>query len=189
MQTYRCKFCGVRFCINCLCGDFPGKMYAPNLCRRCNQKNHRGQKVSCDDAFSEAAQKVITMQNVIKAAKGRDKSRPYLKPSVKPNSTNNLTSNTSSNTVNGKKGEGKSKKKAKATSRIDTGLSNTKVEKQTTQNGDSISNGDKKPKTVTKSKKTKTIGGSKATESTTTKTAGSSRKTNNKAKNINSQKV
>lgn len=32
-----CKFCGTRFCSECLCGEFYGLMKAPDHCRKCNQ--------------------------------------------------------------------------------------------------------------------------------------------------------
>lgn len=32
-----CKFCGTRYCSECLHGDFYGLMKAPDHCRKCNQ--------------------------------------------------------------------------------------------------------------------------------------------------------
>lgn len=32
-----CKFCGTRYCSDCLRGDFYGLMKAPDHCRKCNQ--------------------------------------------------------------------------------------------------------------------------------------------------------
>jgi len=32
-----CKFCGTRYCSECLRGDFNGLMTEPDHCRKCNQ--------------------------------------------------------------------------------------------------------------------------------------------------------
>ncbi len=32
-----CKFCGTRYCSDCLHGDFYGLMKEPDHCRKCNQ--------------------------------------------------------------------------------------------------------------------------------------------------------
>lgn len=46
--VYMCKFCGTRYCHSCLRGDFPGKMYYPDLCRICKQPYCRGRLVEAD---------------------------------------------------------------------------------------------------------------------------------------------
>ncbi|XP_046570242.1 uncharacterized protein LOC124278558 [Haliotis rubra] len=43
--TYQCKWCGTRFCKECLRGDFYGEMFEPGKCRRCNQKRCQGVRV------------------------------------------------------------------------------------------------------------------------------------------------
>ncbi|CAF0804027.1 unnamed protein product [Rotaria sp. Silwood1] len=44
-STYMCKFCGTRFCSECLRGDFYGLMKAPDHCRKCNQMKCQGKRV------------------------------------------------------------------------------------------------------------------------------------------------
>lgn len=38
-QTYACKYCGTRFCAECLRGDFHGEMKAGDTfkCKKCKQ--------------------------------------------------------------------------------------------------------------------------------------------------------
>ncbi|CAF0738129.1 unnamed protein product [Didymodactylos carnosus] len=43
--TFMCKFCGTRFCAECLRGDFNGTMKDPAHCRKCNQTNCQGKRV------------------------------------------------------------------------------------------------------------------------------------------------
>lgn len=43
--VYMCRFCGTRFCIVCLRGEFKGYMYFPDLCRVCRQRGSRGRLV------------------------------------------------------------------------------------------------------------------------------------------------
>uniref|UniRef100_A0A1I8GZL1 G_PROTEIN_RECEP_F1_2 domain-containing protein n=2 Tax=Macrostomum lignano TaxID=282301 RepID=A0A1I8GZL1_9PLAT len=43
--TYMCKWCGTRFCKECLLGDFYGRMKEPGQCRVCNQKRCQGKRV------------------------------------------------------------------------------------------------------------------------------------------------
>ncbi|PAA94149.1 hypothetical protein BOX15_Mlig010606g2 [Macrostomum lignano] len=44
-STYMCKWCGTRFCKECLLGDFYGRMKEPGQCRVCNQKRCQGKRV------------------------------------------------------------------------------------------------------------------------------------------------
>ncbi|CAD5119467.1 DgyrCDS8073 [Dimorphilus gyrociliatus] len=43
--TYMCKWCGTRYCRECLRGDFYGQMKESNICRKCNQKRCQGKRV------------------------------------------------------------------------------------------------------------------------------------------------
>ncbi|KAI8495757.1 PREDICTED: cGMP-gated cation channel alpha-1-like [Branchiostoma belcheri] len=43
--SYMCRYCGTRYCKECLHGEFPGEMKAPDICRMCNQPNCQGQRV------------------------------------------------------------------------------------------------------------------------------------------------
>lgn len=49
-QTYMCKFCGTRYCKECLRGDFTGLMLGASRCRICNQV-HRHIDTYGTDAF------------------------------------------------------------------------------------------------------------------------------------------
>ncbi|XP_059164462.1 uncharacterized protein LOC131947300 isoform X2 [Physella acuta] len=40
-----CKWCGTRYCRECLKGEFTGQMREAVICAKCNQKNCQGQKV------------------------------------------------------------------------------------------------------------------------------------------------
>ncbi|CAF1589836.1 unnamed protein product [Adineta ricciae] len=44
-STYMCKFCGTRYCSECLHGDFHGLMTQPDHCRKCNQFKCQGKRV------------------------------------------------------------------------------------------------------------------------------------------------
>jgi hypothetical protein len=44
LKTYMCKFCGTRYCSDCLRGDFYGLMKEPDHCRKCNQVKIYSQK-------------------------------------------------------------------------------------------------------------------------------------------------
>ncbi|CAF0983199.1 unnamed protein product [Adineta steineri] len=44
-STYMCKFCGTRFCSECLRGDFNGLMTQGDHCRKCNQTKCQGKRV------------------------------------------------------------------------------------------------------------------------------------------------
>ena len=48
-QTFACKWCGTRFCLECLRGDFVGEMKStkdlPLTCRKCKQPNCQGRRV------------------------------------------------------------------------------------------------------------------------------------------------
>ncbi|XP_053372480.1 uncharacterized protein LOC128546246 [Mercenaria mercenaria] len=43
--TYMCKWCGTRYCRECLHGDFVGLMTEATQCRICNQKKCQGNRV------------------------------------------------------------------------------------------------------------------------------------------------
>ncbi|KAK6181667.1 hypothetical protein SNE40_009478 [Patella caerulea] len=43
--TFMCKWCGTRYCRECMKGDYTGYMFEESRCRKCNQKNCQGQKV------------------------------------------------------------------------------------------------------------------------------------------------
>ncbi|KAK3106341.1 hypothetical protein FSP39_018116 [Pinctada imbricata] len=43
--TYMCKWCGTRYCKECLKGDFTGEMKEATKCRVCNQGRCQGQRV------------------------------------------------------------------------------------------------------------------------------------------------
>ena len=43
--TFMCKYCGTRFCCECLRGDFIGLMPTPDKCFVCNQDNCQGEMV------------------------------------------------------------------------------------------------------------------------------------------------
>ncbi|WAR18145.1 hypothetical protein MAR_032739 [Mya arenaria] len=43
--TYMCKWCGTRYCRECLRGDFLGLMPEPTHCRICNQKRCQGNRI------------------------------------------------------------------------------------------------------------------------------------------------
>ncbi|XP_076820617.1 uncharacterized protein LOC143465957 [Clavelina lepadiformis] len=43
--TYMCRFCGTRFCNDCLKGEFVGLMRAEGHCRKCNQESCVGKRV------------------------------------------------------------------------------------------------------------------------------------------------
>ncbi|XP_069120915.1 uncharacterized protein [Argopecten irradians] len=43
--TYMCKWCGTRYCKECLHGDFVGQMKEPTKCRICNQIRCQGARV------------------------------------------------------------------------------------------------------------------------------------------------
>lgn len=150
-----------------------------------NQKNHRGQKVSCDDAFSEAAQKVITMQSVIKAAKGGDRNRSYLRlPTKSKGAIDTTIANTNDN--NRKKEDDKSRNKkniSEVKSKVDTSShrKNAQVEQQqSTQKGVAVTEGSKKTKR--KSQKLKAKSESTTAQSKPASTAIASQKVVKKVK-------
>ena len=43
--TYMCKWCGTRYCKECLKGEFYGEMKEATKCRICNQPRCQGQRV------------------------------------------------------------------------------------------------------------------------------------------------
>ncbi|XP_041371835.1 uncharacterized protein LOC121385281 [Gigantopelta aegis] len=43
--TYQCKWCGTRYCKECLRGEFTGEMKESTECRKCRQKKCQGQRV------------------------------------------------------------------------------------------------------------------------------------------------
>lgn len=43
--TYMCKYCGTRYCKECLRGEFYGLMLDSSRCRICNQKKCQGDRV------------------------------------------------------------------------------------------------------------------------------------------------
>ncbi|XP_039267639.1 uncharacterized protein LOC120342739 [Styela clava] len=43
--TFMCKFCGTRFCNDCLKGEFTGLMREAGCCRKCNQYKCVGKRV------------------------------------------------------------------------------------------------------------------------------------------------
>ncbi|XP_078487456.1 uncharacterized protein LOC101242297 [Ciona intestinalis] len=43
--TYMCRFCGTRFCNDCLKGEFYGLMKEASHCRQCNQVQCLGRRV------------------------------------------------------------------------------------------------------------------------------------------------
>ncbi|XP_074653240.1 uncharacterized protein LOC141907483 [Tubulanus polymorphus] len=45
--TYMCKWCGTRYCKECMKGDFAGPMLDPLKCRVCNQVKFQGVRVEC----------------------------------------------------------------------------------------------------------------------------------------------
>ncbi|XP_055892473.1 uncharacterized protein LOC129927425 [Biomphalaria glabrata] len=44
-STFMCKWCGTRYCRECLKGEFTGAMKESTHCVKCNQKRCQGQKV------------------------------------------------------------------------------------------------------------------------------------------------
>ncbi|KAH9515515.1 hypothetical protein Btru_011272 [Bulinus truncatus] len=44
-STFMCKWCGTRYCRECLRGEFTGNMKEGTICAKCNQKRCQGQKV------------------------------------------------------------------------------------------------------------------------------------------------
>ncbi|VDI63550.1 uncharacterized protein LOC143062955 [Mytilus galloprovincialis] len=43
--TYMCKWCGTRYCKECLKGEFQGEMKEATKCRICNQTRCQGQRI------------------------------------------------------------------------------------------------------------------------------------------------
>ncbi|XP_064644172.1 uncharacterized protein LOC135497993 isoform X2 [Lineus longissimus] len=48
--TYMCKWCGTRYCRECLHGEFTGEMKEENWCRVCNQRC-QGKKVEYVEGY------------------------------------------------------------------------------------------------------------------------------------------
>lgn len=59
LQTYMCKFCGTRYCSECLHGDFYGLMDEADHCRKCNQV---GNEQPCSVTFFADARFSLTVQ-------------------------------------------------------------------------------------------------------------------------------
>ncbi|CAL1540000.1 unnamed protein product [Lymnaea stagnalis] len=44
-STFMCKWCGTRYCKECMRGEFAGNMKESAICAKCHQKRCQGQKV------------------------------------------------------------------------------------------------------------------------------------------------
>ena len=72
-QTFQCKWCGTRFCRECLKGDFKGDMKdeTPLICQKCKQPNCQGKKVE----FVQGAKKPSVSEKEKKGGKGGSKGK------------------------------------------------------------------------------------------------------------------
>lgn len=93
-----CKWCGTRYCKECLRGDFTGEMKEPTICRKCNQPKCQGQKVEF----------VIRPKS---EEDGKDKKRGASSRSRSPTKSAKSTKSSKSGKKSGKKSAGKKKKK------------------------------------------------------------------------------
>ncbi|XP_072019962.1 uncharacterized protein [Amphiura filiformis] len=55
--TFMCKYCGTRYCKDCLRGEFYGLMIENNRCRICNQKKCQGDRVEFVDVKKTVSEK------------------------------------------------------------------------------------------------------------------------------------
>ncbi|XP_011423952.2 uncharacterized protein [Magallana gigas] len=94
--TYMCKWCGTRYCKECLKGEFTGEMKEPNKCRVCNQ-------VRCQGIRVEYVPRPKTEED--------DKKRSKSAPPSRGRSTKSAKSSKSKSAKSGKKSGKKKKKK------------------------------------------------------------------------------
>ncbi|KAL3852000.1 hypothetical protein ACJMK2_015689 [Sinanodonta woodiana] len=100
--TYMCKWCGTRYCKECLRGEFVGSMSDPNKCRVCNQTRCQGQRVEYVPRQNKGEEDV----KVNKRDKSALSSRSRSAKSVKSNKSGKSKKSS-------KKSIGKKKKKKK----------------------------------------------------------------------------
>lgn len=101
--TYMCKWCGTRYCRECLHGDFVGLMKESTHCRICNQKRCQGNRVEYvprakDDTETDGSNK--------RGSRSASRSR-----SAKSSAKSRSKSAKSSRSKSGKKSGKKKKKK------------------------------------------------------------------------------
>ncbi|XP_033126558.1 uncharacterized protein LOC117124435 [Anneissia japonica] len=91
--TFKCKWCGTRFCRACLRGDFTGCMWEPGRCRVCNQVKCTGERVE----YVERSKQPTKTDSL--SSKKRGKSSK----STRPKSNKSGRSSKSSKSKKGKK--------------------------------------------------------------------------------------
>ena len=69
-----CKWCGTRYCRECLMGDFPGLMKEPAKCRICNQVSEMKELAKC-----RICNQVIEMKELAKCRICNQVSEKYKK--------------------------------------------------------------------------------------------------------------
>ncbi|XP_064595361.1 uncharacterized protein LOC135461981 [Liolophura sinensis] len=102
--TYMCKWCGTRYCKECLRGDFIGKMFEASRCRKCNHPKCQGQRVEYVPTVNTEDEKNGT------SSRARSKSPSKSARSAK-SAKSAKSSKKNSGKKSGKKSSGKKKKK------------------------------------------------------------------------------
>ncbi|KAK3589488.1 hypothetical protein CHS0354_030611 [Potamilus streckersoni] len=104
--TYMCKWCGTRYCKECLRGEFVGAMSDPNKCRVCNQTRCQGQRVEYVPRQNKEEEDGKVKKRGTSALSSRSRSAKSVK-------SNKSGKSKKSGKKSGKKSSGKKKKKKK----------------------------------------------------------------------------